>query len=93
MIMEHAQKLFIERIGKRFDLEHWYDMLKDQPKWKTPRTPTTNVGSGSSKRSHSEAEEGDNETVAPTETPQEGVKGQRGEKLPREGSKRRATPT
>ena len=72
MIMEHAQKLFIERIGKRFDLEHWYEMLKDQPKWKTPRTPTTNVGSGSSKRSHSEAEEGDNETVAPTETPQEG---------------------
>jgi len=35
-------------------------------------TPITNVESGSLKRLRSEAEEGDNETVAPTETPQEG---------------------
>ena len=80
MIIEHAKKLFTERIGKRFDLDRWYDMLKDQPKWKTPRTPTTNVGSGSSKRSHSEAEDGDNKIVAPIETTEEGVKDQRGEK-------------
>jgi len=32
MIIEYAQKLFTERIRKRFDLDHWYDMLKDQPK-------------------------------------------------------------
>jgi len=81
MIIEHVKKLFTERIGKRFDLDHWYDMLKDQPQWKTPRTSTTNVGSGSSKKSHSETENGDNETVVPTEQPGKGVKDQRGEKL------------
>ena len=43
MIIEHAKKLFTKRIGKKFDLDHWYDMLKDQPKWKTPHTPTINV--------------------------------------------------
>ena len=32
MIIEYAQKLFTERIRKRFDLDHWYDMLKDQLK-------------------------------------------------------------
>jgi len=85
MIIEHANKLFTERIGKMFDLDHWYDMVKDQPKWKTPRTPTTNVGSRSSKRSHFEAEDGDNETVAPTETPQE--RGERPER--RKAAKRR----
>ena len=31
-IIEKAQKLFIERMGKRFDLDHWYDILKDQHK-------------------------------------------------------------
>ena len=67
MIIEHAKKLFTECI--KFDLDHWYDMFKDQPKRKTPHTPTTNVGSGSSKRLHSKVEDGDNETVAPTETP------------------------
>ena len=56
-------------------------------------TPTTNVRSGSSKRLHSEAEDGDNEIVAPTETPQEGVENQRGEKVQREGLKKRATTT
>ena len=52
------------------------------------------MGLGSSKRSHSEAVDGDNETVAPTETPQEGgKKDPRGGKLQREGSNRRQTTT
>lgn len=29
MILEAAHKLYKERIGKKFDLEHWYEMLKD----------------------------------------------------------------
>jgi len=63
--------MLTERRGKRFDLDHWYDMLNLQPKWKTPCNRTTNLGSGSSKRSNSKAEEGDNQTVNATETPQE----------------------
>ena len=39
MIMEKTQKLYIECVVKRFDLEHWYEMLQDQPKWKTTRDP------------------------------------------------------
>ena len=91
MIVEHAQKLFIERDGKRFELEHWYDMLKDQPKWRRPHNPTTNVGSGSSKRTHSEAEEGDDDTVAPTDTPEEGVQRPEGRKAAKRRVKDKAT--
>jgi len=56
-------------------------------------TPTTNVRSGSSKRLHSEAEDGDNEIVAPTETPQEGGERPEGRKAQRESSKRRVITT
>jgi len=66
-------------------------MFKDQHKWKTPRNPTTNLGSRSSKRFNFEAGEGDNETMDTGETPEEGVKDLRGGKLQRKGSKRRQT--
>ena len=72
---------------------HWYDMLKDQPKWKMPYNPTTNVRSGSSKRSHSKAEEGVMKLWRLLKHPRKGVKDSRGEKLQREGSKRRAATT
>jgi len=59
MNLEKAQKLFTEHVGKSFDLDHWYETLKDQPKWKKLHKPTTNLGSGSSKGSNSEAEGGE----------------------------------
>ena len=91
MIVEHAHKLYKDRFGKRFECEHWYDMLKDQPKWRRPRNPTTTVGSGSSKRTHSEAEEGDDDTVAPTETPEEGAQRPEGRKAAKRRIKDKAT--
>ena len=50
MSLEKAQNLFTERVGKRFDLDHWYEMLKGQPKWKTFHNPTANLRLGSSKK-------------------------------------------
>ena len=72
-------------------MERWYDILKDQLKWRTPRNPTTNVGSGSSKRSHLEAEEGDDDTVAPTETPEEGAQRPEGRKAAKRRLKEKAS--
>ena len=34
MILEAVHKLYKEHMGKKFDLEHWYEMLKDQLKWR-----------------------------------------------------------
>jgi len=31
-ILQEAHRLYIERTMKKFELEHWYEMLKDQPK-------------------------------------------------------------
>lgn len=33
-IMNRAHETFLKRVGRKFDLEHWYYMLKDQPKWR-----------------------------------------------------------
>jgi len=43
---------------KRFDLEHWYAMLKDQPKWKKIADPTQ-TGSGSKRSNPDNVEEGE----------------------------------
>jgi len=69
MNLEKAQKLYMVHVGKRFDMDHWYEMLKDQPKWKK-LCDLTNLGSESSKRSHSEAEGRENESVGGGERPE-----------------------
>ena len=65
-------------VGKRFDLDHSYDMLKDQPKWKKLCDPT-NLGSKSSKRSHSEVKGGENESTGGGERPEGGDERPEGE--------------
>ena len=69
MILEAAHKLFKERTGKKFDLEHWYEMLKDQPKWRAICDPPKS-GSGSSKRSNLDTEEVGDEGVGRSERPE-----------------------
>ena len=39
-IIEKAHELYKMRMGKKFELEHWYTMLKDEPKWKKVCDPT-----------------------------------------------------
>jgi len=47
-IIEKAHELYKMRMSKKFELVHWYAMLKDQPKWKKVCDPTeTGSGSGS----------------------------------------------
>ena len=64
-----AHKLYKERTGKKFDLEHWNEMFKDQPKWRAICDPPKS-GSGSSKRSHPDTEEAGEEGVGGTERPE-----------------------
>lgn len=69
MILEVAHKLYKERMGKKFDLKHWYELLKDQPKWRAICDPPK-LGSGSPKRSHPDTEEAGEEGVGGTERPE-----------------------
>ena len=69
MILEAAHKLYKERTGKKFDLEHWYELLKDQLKWGTICDPPKS-GSGSSKRSHLDTEEAGGEGAGGSERPE-----------------------
>ena len=64
-----AHKLYKKHIGKKFDLEHWYEMLKDQPKWRAICDPLKLV-SGSSKRSNPNTEEVQDEGVGGSERPE-----------------------
>jgi len=57
-VLEKAHQLFKDRMKKRFDLEHWYAMLKDQPKWKKIANPTQ-TGSGSKRSNPDNVEEGE----------------------------------
>ena len=34
-IVNCAHEMFLKSMGKKFELEHWYYLLKDQPKWRT----------------------------------------------------------
>ena len=47
-IVNRAHEMFLKRVGRKFDLEHWYYLLKDQPKWRTFRDT---LDGGQSKRS------------------------------------------
>ena len=69
MILEPAHKLYKERMRKKFDLEHWYEMLKDQPKWRAICYPPKS-GSGSSERSHPDTEEAGEEGAGGSERPE-----------------------
>ena len=69
MILEAAHKLYKERTGKKFDLEHWYELLRDQPKWR-PICDPPKSGSGSSKRSHPDTEEAGEEAAGGSERPE-----------------------
>ena len=68
-IMEEVHRLYTERTTKKFELDHWYEMLKDQPKWRAicdlPKS-----GSGSSKRFNLDTEETENEGVGGSERPE-----------------------
>jgi hypothetical protein len=33
MLEEEAQKMYANKFGKRFQLVHWWKILKDEPKW------------------------------------------------------------
>ena len=69
MILEAAHKLYTECTRKKFDLEHWYEMLKDQPKWRAICDPPKS-GSGSTKRSNPDTEEAGDEAVGGSERPE-----------------------
>jgi len=59
--------LYTECTTKKFDLEHWYKMLKDQSKWRAIYDPPKS-GSGSS-RSKPDSEEVGDEGVGGSERP------------------------
>ena len=82
MILEAAHKLYKERTGKKFDLEHWYELLRDQPKWRAICDPPKS-GSGSSKRSHPDTEEAGEEGADGSERPE-------GRKAPKRRLKQKA---
>ena len=69
MILEAAHKLYKERTRKKSNLEHWYELLKDQPKWRAI-CDSPKSGSGSSKRSHPRTEEAGEEGVGGSERPE-----------------------
>jgi len=48
MTLKEVHRLYKDRTQKKFGLEHWYEMLKDQRKWKAICDPPKS-GSGSSK--------------------------------------------
>jgi len=60
--------LYTERTGKKFELEHWYKMLKNQPKWRAICDPPKS-GSRLSKRSNPDTEEAEDEGVGGSERP------------------------
>jgi len=68
-IVQEAHRLYIERTSKKFELEHWYEMLNDQPKWQAICDPPKS-GSGSSKRSKPDTEEARDESVGGGERPE-----------------------
>ena len=78
---------------KRFNLDHLYDMLKDQPKWKMLRNPTTNLGLGSWEKSNSETEGGANETVGVGEKLEDGGERTEGRKATKRRLKEKANNT
>ena len=55
-IMQEDHRLYAECIGKKFELDHWYEMLKDQPKWRAIYDPPK-LGSGLLKMSKPNTEE------------------------------------
>ena len=67
-ILEKAHELYKKRMGKKFELEHWYAMLKYQPKWKKICDPTE-TGSGSKRSNLDNVEEG-NEVAGGSERPE-----------------------
>ena len=75
-ILEEAHRMYTERTTKKFELDHWYEMLKDQPKWRAICDPPKS-GSGSTKRSKPDSEEDGDEGVAEVKDPKAG-KPQRG---------------
>ena len=68
-IAEEAHRLYTERTGKKFELDHWYELLKDQPKWRAICEPPKS-GSGSSKRSNPDTEEAGEEGASGRERPE-----------------------
>ena len=34
-VVYRAHDLYIQQTAKRFELEHWWRLLRDQPKWKS----------------------------------------------------------
>ena len=86
IILEKAHELYKKRMGKKFELEHWYAMLKDQPKWKKVCDPTA-TGSGSgSKRSNPDSVEHGDEVAGGSERPE-------GRKAAKRKSKQKASNT
>ena len=59
-ILHETYRLYTERIGKKFELEHWCEMHKGQPKW-TAICDIPKSGPGSSKRSNLDTEEAGDE--------------------------------
>ena len=54
--------MYIGHTTKKFELEHWYEMLNDQPKWRAICDPPKSR-LGSSKRSKPDTEEAEDEDV------------------------------
>jgi len=67
-ILEKTHELYKKHIGKKFEFEHWYAMLKDQPNWKKICDPTE-TGSGL-KRSKPNNVEGSDEVAGGSERPE-----------------------
>ena len=44
-IMQLAHELYEHKVGKWFDLMHWWLLLKDVPKWETLRNKGAEVAS------------------------------------------------
>ena len=67
-ILEETHRLYTQRTEKKFELEHWYEMLKDQPKWRAI-CDLRKSGLGLSKRSNPDTEEVGDESMGGSERP------------------------
>ena len=83
-ILEKAHQLFKDRMKKKFALDHWYAMLKDQPKCKKIMDPTQTRSE--SKRSNLDNVEKGEEGEGGNERPQ-------GKKVTKRKSKQKANNT
>lgn len=56
MIMQNARAIYAQREGHEFNLDHWWEAVRHQPKWKSRPSCYSSTSDGSNKRSRRSGE-------------------------------------